>query len=148
MAGNVVNQEEQKLKENQQVLTTKKDEIERMQQQKQTQIPPLVEEKVNSPVTTPPKREVPRHKLEIDNRGKLEESFGVPDGEETETTKLHTEFDAETGFESKNLNSFLSEEAIEEMGKIDFDDVEGLEGSSSAKIPTSTSKVQSDDKSH
>ena len=148
LAGNVVNQEEQKLKENQQVLTTKKDEIERMQQQKQTQIPPLVEEKVNSPVTTPPKREVPRHKLEIDNRGKLEESFGVPDGEETETTKLHTEFDAETGFESKNLNSFLSEEAIEEMGKIDFDDVEGLEGSSSAKIPTSTSKVQSDDKSH
>ena len=138
----MVNQEEQKLKENQQVLTTKKDEIERMQQQKQTQIPPLVEEKVNSPVTTPPKREVPRHKLEIDNRGKLEESFGVPDGEETETTKLHTEFDAETGFESKNLNSFLSEEAI------DFDDVEGLEGSSSAKIPTSTSKVQSDDKSH
>ena len=146
LAGNVVNQEEQKLKENQQVLTTKKDEIERMQQQKQTQIPPLVEEKVNSPVTTPPKREVPRHKLEIDNRGKLEESFGVPDGEETETTKLHTEFDAETGFESKNLNSFLSEEAIEEMGKIDFDDVEGLEGSSSAKIPTSTSKVQSADK--
>ena len=132
LAGNVVNQEEQKLKENQQVLTTQKDEIERMQQQKKTQTLPVEENPlVNLPVTNLPEIKVPRYKKEINNRDKLIASFGVHEGEKTETTELHTEFDADL---------ILSKEAIKKIGNIDFDDVKGLEETSSNKIPTSASK--------